>query len=203
MSEIQQGQLTDLIPDRQNLNVGTERGRYAIEKSIRDYGFGRPLVADKNGVIIAGNHTLEVAGEIGMEKVIVVESEGDAIIVHRRKDLDANDAKTRMLAIADNRTSELSLKWDTDGLQEFAEGTEQVLDFFSDAELELLNNELQAPSYEPELQPTQGATLTTDKDVEAAQEKMNQGFDTAGDQDIVDVVCPHCSKGFGISRSSL
>jgi hypothetical protein len=200
---VTQGNLTDFRPDTENLNQGTERGNYALERSLREYGFARPVVAAADGTIIAGNHAYAKAGEIGMKKVIVVESEGEVLIVHKRTDLDASDPKARMLALADNRTSEINLQWDTSGLKEFAEETEQVLDFFSDAELELLSGVIEPPSYEPTLQPTQGATLTTDADVAAAQQRMTNSFDTAGDQNIVDVTCPHCSQAFGIDRASI
>jgi hypothetical protein len=78
-----------------------------------------------------------------------------------------------------------------------------VLDFFSDAELELLGGAIQPPAFEPTLQPTQGATAVTDADVEKAQQQMDGRFDRAGDQSIVDVICPHCNQSFGVSKDSL
>ena len=198
----QKAALTDFTPDQGNLNQGTERGNYALERSLREYGFARPIVAAADGTIIAGNHAFQKAGEIGLTKVRVIETSGDEIIVHKRTDLDANDPKARMLALADNRTAEINLQWDTSGLKAFSEEAEQVLDFFSDAELELLSGVMEAPSYEPALQPTQGATLTTDADIAAAQQRMNASFDSAGDQSIVDVTCPHCSNTFGIDKAS-
>jgi hypothetical protein len=199
----QKASLTDFTPDQDNLNQGTERGNYALERSLREYGFARPIVAAADGTIIAGNHAFQKAGEIGLTKVRVIETSGDEIIVHKRTDLDASDPKARMLALADNRTAEINLQWDTSGLKLFAEEADQVLDFFSDAELELLGGAIQPPAFEPTLQPTQGATLTTDADVAAAQQRMTQGFDTAGDQSIVDVTCPHCSNTFGIDKASI
>lgn len=199
----QKAALTDFTPDQENLNQGTERGNYALERSLREYGFARPIVAAADGTIIAGNHAFQKAGEIGLTKVRVIETSGDEIIVHKRTDLDANDPKARMLALADNRTAEINLQWDTSGLKAFSEKTEQVLDFFSDAELELLSGVMEAPSYEPVLQPTQGATLTTDADIAAAQQRINASFDSSGDQSIVDVTCPHCSNTFGIDKASI
>lgn len=199
----QKAALTDFTPDQENLNQGTERGNYALERSLREYGFARPIVAAADGTIIAGNHAFQKAGEIGLTKVRVIETSGDEIIVHKRTDLDANDPKARMLALADNRTAEINLQWDTSGLKAFSEETEQVLDFFSDAELELLSGVMEAPSYEPVLQPTQGATTVTDADVAKARQEMESRFDHAGDQSIVDVTCPHCNQSFGLSRDSL
>jgi leucyl aminopeptidase len=67
--------IADLTPDAANLNKGTERGRYLLETSVSKLGLGRSVLADKNGTLIAGNKTTEVAGELGMSKVRVIETE--------------------------------------------------------------------------------------------------------------------------------
>ena len=195
-----EAELTDFQLDTQNLNEGTERGSFAIERSMREYGFARPIVAAADGTIIAGNHAFQTAEKIGITKVRYIETAGDEIIVHKRTDLDSNDPRTRMLALADNRTAELNLQWDTSGLAEFAKGSEELNEFFSSSELELLADALTGPAYEPALMPTKGATLTTDEDIDLARDRMSNSFDEAGDQDIVDVMCPHCSNSFGLNR---
>ena len=64
-------QLSDLMPDTQNANKGTERGRYMVEASLTETGAGRSIVADKDGRIIAGNKTLEAwAGMGGAVKIV-------------------------------------------------------------------------------------------------------------------------------------
>lgn len=131
--------ISDLIPDANNANLGTERGRAMIEKSIQELGFGRSLVVDKNGKIIAGNKSHEVAGAVGLEDVLLVETDGTQVIAIMRTDLDLEkDDKAKQLAIADNRTSEISLRWDTEVLLEL----EQEIDlsgFFTDNELNELS----------------------------------------------------------------
>jgi hypothetical protein len=103
----------DLVPDGKNANKGTERGSGMLEHSLRSYGAGRSVLADKNGRIIAGNKTVEMAASIGMDKVQVVETDGRTLVVVQRTDLDLEtDAKAKELAIADNRISEVSLDWD-------------------------------------------------------------------------------------------
>jgi hypothetical protein len=44
-----------LAPDKRNANRGTVRGRALLEDSLRRYGAGRSILADKHGNIIAGN----------------------------------------------------------------------------------------------------------------------------------------------------
>ena len=143
--------LTDFKPDPNNLNKGSERGNYALERSIREYGFARPVVAAADGTILAGNHAYAKAGEIGLKKVRVIETSGDEIIVHKRTDLEADSAKARMVALADNRTSEINLAWDAEGLQALANATQDVGNFFVDSELDdfLLNKDLEPTDFDP------------------------------------------------------
>lgn len=72
--------VADLTPDTQNANKGTERGGAMIEDSLRRFGAGRSILIDKHGNVIAGNKTLEHAGSIGMEDVIVVQTDGTKIV---------------------------------------------------------------------------------------------------------------------------
>lgn len=119
-SAVSHKKLTDLTPDRRNANLGTERGGEMIRASLADYGAGRSLVADKHLRVIGGNKTLEQAGALGMDDIIVVQTTGDKLVVVQRMDLDLeNDAKAKELAIADNRAGQVSLNWDPKVLAEF------------------------------------------------------------------------------------
>lgn len=110
--------LSELHQDTHNANKGTKLGSKMIEESLKDYGSGRSIVVDKHNRIIGGNKTALAAEAIGMEEVIVVESDGSKIVVVKRTDLDLDtDTRAKELAIADNRASEVSLNWDTDVLQ--------------------------------------------------------------------------------------
>lgn len=109
--------LKDYKPDPTNANKGTERGQYMLENSLHKYGAGRSVLADKNGYLIAGNKTLEVAGQIGIDDVIEVETDGTKLVVVKRTDLDLlseDDKRARELAYADNRAGEVSLEWDAE-----------------------------------------------------------------------------------------
>jgi len=92
-----------------------------LEHSLRQYGAGRSILTDKNGVVIAGNKTLEVAEELGLP-IREIETDGHELVVVRRKDLDlTTDARARELAIADNRVGQVNLDWDPVVLAELAE----------------------------------------------------------------------------------
>lgn len=110
--------ISDLIPDPHNANKGTQRGLKALDASLRQYGAGRSILLDAKGRIIAGNKTAERAADIGMDDVIIVESDGSKVIAVQRTDLDleTDGGKARALATYDNRVGELDLDWDVDAL---------------------------------------------------------------------------------------
>lgn len=111
--------LTDFLPDRNNANRGTQRGRGMLEQSLQRLGAGRSILVDKHGRAIAGNKTLETAVESGFEDAIVVQTDGSKLVVVQRMDLDLEeDAKAKELAIADNRVGQVSLDWDVGVLSE-------------------------------------------------------------------------------------
>ena len=111
--QVRTEKLSALTPDEHNANVGTPRGVYMLDHSLRQYGAGRSILVDKHGRVIAGNKTLERAADIGLEDVIIVQTQGDQLVAVQRTDLDLEtDEQARLLAYADNRASEVGLAWD-------------------------------------------------------------------------------------------
>ena len=130
--------LSDLTPDARNANKGTERGSAMIRDSLRNYGAGRSILLDKHGAIIAGNKTAENAGALGQQEVIIVETDGSQLVAVQRTDLDLKDPRARQLAIADNRSGQLSLLWDSDTLKALSGDGIDMSPFWSPDELEKL-----------------------------------------------------------------
>lgn len=111
-------ELARLNRDPRNANRGTARGRQALGRSIKEYGFGRSIVLDKKGRVIAGNKALEVAIATGAREAIIIPTDGKSLIAVQRTDLDLErDARAQELAIADNRVAELDLNWDPAALK--------------------------------------------------------------------------------------
>jgi DNA modification methylase len=108
--------LSALLPDSENANSGTERGREVLAHSIEEFGMGRSVVTDAQDRIIGGNKTWEAATAHGVQTALIVETDGDQLIVHRRRDLDLDEPKARQLAYFDNRSSELNLAWSLEQL---------------------------------------------------------------------------------------
>ncbi len=139
MSKVKQGTIKELKFDPKNANKGTERGYQALEESLQRYGAGRSVLADKNGVIIAGNKTVEKAGEIGIEDAVFVHTQGDKLVVVVRDDLElSTDPEARALAIADNRVGELDLDWDVPALVESVKNLDALEPFFYQEEIDNL-----------------------------------------------------------------
>lgn len=110
---VRNAKIDELTQDDRNANKGTERGRYMLDHSLRQYGAGRSILVDRNGKVIAGNKTLEAAADIGLDDVVVVQTDGSQLVAVQRTDLDLDDGdRARLMAYADNRSSEVGLEWD-------------------------------------------------------------------------------------------
>lgn len=130
----------DLTPDPGNANKGTERGAWMLEQSLRFYGAGRSILADRDGAVIAGNKTLDAAADIGLP-VRVVQTDGAELVVVQRTDLDLDGegeqaVRARELAYADNRSSEVGLSWDAGQIVADLEAGVDLSGIFLDGELE-------------------------------------------------------------------
>lgn len=108
--------IKDLKFDDKNFNKHTSYGMSLIEKSLRENGAGRSILLDKDNNIIAGNGIVETAGQIGLEKVKIVETNGDEIVAVKRTDISLNSKKGREMALADNSTARADLEWDFDNI---------------------------------------------------------------------------------------
>lgn len=121
MAEIKEAKISDLVFDDKNFNKHTEYGMSLIEKSIRNNGAGRSILIDKNNRIIAGNGVTEIAGQIGLDDVQIVESDGTKIIAVKRTDIDLDSKQGREMALADNATGAADLQWDEEAIAKAVE----------------------------------------------------------------------------------
>lgn len=118
MADTKQAKLKDLEFDNKNFNKHTEFGMSLLEKSLRNNGAGRSILIDKNNRIIGGNGVVEVAGQIGLENVRIVESDGTEIIAVKRTDIDLDSKQGREMALADNATASADLAWDYEAIRQ-------------------------------------------------------------------------------------
>lgn len=121
MAKVIETSIESLVLDNKNFNKGTEYGEHLMDESLRKFGLGRSILLDKNDRIIAGNKTTEKAGELGFEKVVIVETDGSTLVAVKRNDIDLDSQKGRELALADNATSKANLSWDEEMIMQCAE----------------------------------------------------------------------------------
>lgn len=163
--------------DPQNARVRTERSSYMIKESLQKFGPLRSLVGQRlpDGRIIvrAGNGTLEEAGQIGIDKVRIIERRADELVVVVADDLDEKDWKS--YAIADNRASDLS-DWDTDALAAIGEEID-LTPWFTSAEIEGWGDDIGGDWDEP-------------------SEEQDEGSEGPSDKNEINCVCPDCGHQF-------
>lgn len=140
MPKKKQPKIHDFKPDPKNARIHNDRNKKAIIESLREFGAARSIVVDADGIVRAGNGTFEAAKEAGIQKVQVVDADGESLIVVRRNDLRGEAAAA--YGIVDNRTAELA-DWDPNLLNEVLQGLEETEKFsdleklgFSEIELE-------------------------------------------------------------------
>lgn len=124
--------LRDLHQDPRNVRLHNPRNVGMIVDALREVGAARSGVIDEEGRILAGNATWEALAEAGIERVKVVQADGEEWVVVQRSGL--TEEQKRRLALYDNRTGELA-DWDIEMLA----GDIELLDgLWSANELELM-----------------------------------------------------------------
>lgn len=113
--------ISDLRFDDKNMNAHTEYGMSLLEKSLRENGAGRSILIDKDNNIIAGNGIIEAAGNIGLEDLQIVETDGTKIVAVKRTDIALDSEQGRTMALADNATASADLEWDKSNIEEVSE----------------------------------------------------------------------------------
>ncbi len=131
--------ISELHQDPRNARLHNPRNLDMIERSLQEVGAARSIVIDENNRILAGNGTIEAAGNAGIENVRIIESDGHEIIAVRRTGL-TEEQKTK-LALYDNRTAELA-SWDKDVIAELNEEVD-LSRLWSKGEMERLLSEIQ------------------------------------------------------------
>ena len=136
--KITETDISKLTPDPNNARKRTPLSASVIRKSLEQFGAARSIVVDENDVIRAGNGTFEEAGQLGIEKVLTVEVDGNTIVAVKRKGL--TEEQWKQYAIADNTASDFST-WDFDILSELTQEVD-LSEFFPDDKLNELLEQL-------------------------------------------------------------
>jgi DNA modification methylase len=112
--------ISELRPHAGNARKHTAAQIRAIEKSIRAFGFNAPILADKDGHILAGHGRVEAAKRIGLSHVPVIyldhltETEARAYMLADNKLTDRSGWDESLLAVQLKELTELALSFDID-----------------------------------------------------------------------------------------
>lgn len=131
----------------------------AVARSLERFGQLKPIVARADGTVIAGNHTLMAAKQLGWTELAVVRTDHD-------------DATAKAFALADNRTSELGT-YDEQALLDMLNEVNEVdpsllaAASFASTDLDDLLARLAPPTpvIEPDAVPAHAPSLTVPGDV--------------------------------------
>lgn len=126
--------IKDLLHDPKNARKHTPRNVGTIVSALQEVGAARSIVIDEDGVVLAGNATMDAAAEAGITAVKVVEANGNELVAVRRTGLTP-EQKTR-LALYDNRAAEFA-EWDDEVLKQLAL-QEQLTGLWNEQELAAL-----------------------------------------------------------------
>ena len=96
--KIENVRIGEITPYKRNAKRHPPEQVEHIANSIQEFGFRRPLVIDKDGVLVIGHGRLLAAQLLGMETVPCVRAD------------DLTDAQIAALRLADNKTNESD--WD-------------------------------------------------------------------------------------------
>jgi predicted DNA binding CopG/RHH family protein len=108
----QVSKIEHLSTDKRNANKHSATGTSLLNKSLHDNKFGRSILISNDNVIIAGNGTTEIAKELGITKLKIIDTSGDELIAVRRKDIKSGTPEFYNMALADNITAKQNIVLD-------------------------------------------------------------------------------------------
>ena len=170
--------LSDFRPQKVNANSHSERGLWALEKSISNGGWIGAITTSADGECFDGSARIEKAFDLFGDEVepIVVEIDGTRPVIMKRIDIaTADDPKAKLLAIQANRVAQLNLNWNPEALDGLSEEID-LSGLFTDIELSNL-----LPKEEPE--PSQEIEDSSTKEIDTDSYEFEH-------------TCPKCSFQF-------
>jgi DNA modification methylase len=145
MLDLQTVPIETLKPNPRNAKIHPQKQIRQLADIIANLGFLSPILADRDGKILAGHCRWQAANQLGLKRVPVIRVEG------------LSEAQLRALALADNKIAE-GAGWDRQKLCEelvelspllFEEGLDIGLSGFAPAEIDQLMADFEEDSSDP------------------------------------------------------
>jgi hypothetical protein len=140
--------ISALKPDPRTARKHSPRNIGMVADALNEVGAARSIVIDENNVVLAGNGVLEAAGQAGIERLRIIEADGDELIAVQRKNLTAE--QKQKLALYDNRAGELAM-WDEEIIQEMSQSMDLSEFFYPEELTALLGNAPEEDETNPQL----------------------------------------------------
>lgn len=85
-----------------------------IRESLIELGFGRSILVDNNNNVLCGHNVIKEAMQCGKKKVVIVETDGEELVVVKRKDVEPDSVKSYEISLVDNLLSNKNIIWDSE-----------------------------------------------------------------------------------------
>lgn len=190
--KIEYKDVIELTPYENNSRTHSEDQIAKIAKSIQEFNFNNPILIDEKGVIVAGHGRLLAAKKLGLFTVPTITLTG------------LTDDQRKAYLITDNRLAELG-DWDHNLLLDEVNSL-MDLDFnlddigLDDSFIGSLNSYEQ---YMPVLDPSKNQVDITENQVEKQEKKMGTAYQEKSEQNLIEIICPHCAEEFNIDPEAL
>lgn len=128
--------ITDLQPQKSNINKHTEHGERLLRKSVQSYGLADGITIAANDEAISGSMRIETLADMMPDvKIQIVETYGETLLVNKRMDIATPETKMgRALSVAANKIAQVDFLPDFALLKEWADEDVQIKKLFSDDE---------------------------------------------------------------------
>jgi len=136
--------IRDLKPDKRNPRKHPPRNLEMIRRSLSEVGAARSIVVDEEDNVLVGHGVIEAAAQAGIERVRVVEADGNEIVAVRRTGL--TEEQKRKVAYYDNRSAELA-EWLPEQVKLDVDAGLDLSGIFTETELSLVEQDNTLPSF--------------------------------------------------------
>lgn len=179
-----------LDPYENNSRTHTDSQITKIAMAIQEFGFINPVVV-REGVIVAGHARVLAAQSLSMTHVPTLDAG------------HLTEEQARAYVIADNRLHEDG-GWDEAILRHELHilkdsGYDLNVTGMGDDQLKKLVN----AGYDPTLNPHKGGLSVDGNSMDRASGKLGSHYEEAGEQDLVDLTCPHCGEDFRVQKGTV
>lgn len=191
---------------KENARIHSKEQIAELAHAMVEFGYTQPVLLDDKGLIAGHGRVAAVKLCYEQGHVLKFAGTGAPIPVGSIPFIDITGMtkpKREALIIWDNKSA-LKATWDVTmlavKLEELNALGELTLTGFDTGELDTLLVEMKETTFLPSEQPMTTSKPVTAEAMAKGHIKLNEKYDDAAQQDLVNVMCPHCAKEFQIDK---